>query len=649
MSDPIRDLDDFDPQGLLVTPLPASEVRRRGDRLRRRNRALAGVGAAAAVLVVITPLAMFADRGERAEGPSDTPTVPAAGWLTTIPEEFPLTTGLPSGTAPRGGPVRMTSTSAIERLSFCGRVAWSPTGPYLVEDVAGTVYTRTPTEVRGGRTLALYQDAAKATTALELIRADATSCPSQEQNSFLGTSLARDVTAGGSGEESVVVTEQVLAKSGVPTGETFGSVVVRVGNALLLTTAGSPARQAVTANALVSAVSEQDVAVVDSMCVFSLEGCSSSPDPTTPSRATAIPADFPLDDGWPQGGETVEAPSGDNEPVRLTPRCGTDASYAHDPVDRLTARWGQPEDSRERELLTFRDDAEAADVSAGLEAYYGGCPEENADGATYLTQVDADGLAPGSWQASTSQTQRGQLTPYQSVVEVTSVGNAVLISTGNGEGTSAAGMVEDLAGPVAALCVFSDQGCGSAPSGPTSSGNTAIPADFPLGVDLPDYTGDGGVITDPAVDAVGVEGSLCGTDAWSASQIGRLAAGSTGPEYDERRELRVFADADGAVAEMGRLRTALAGCPRDTSRGAERVVRSYPADTGYDDTATFAVTARTGLGGTIFQFTRVGRAVLAISIGGETSTASAVQSVPDLTALTRRLTPSMCLFTQAGC
>jgi hypothetical protein len=37
MSDPIRDLENLKHEGMNVNPLPASEVRRRGTRLRRRG------------------------------------------------------------------------------------------------------------------------------------------------------------------------------------------------------------------------------------------------------------------------------------------------------------------------------------------------------------------------------------------------------------------------------------------------------------------------------------------------------------------------------------------------------------------------------------------------------------------------------------
>ena len=59
MPDPIEELSNFEP-GVPVNPMPAAEVRRRGDRLRRRNTALVVGGAALAVALVAVPIAVFA-------------------------------------------------------------------------------------------------------------------------------------------------------------------------------------------------------------------------------------------------------------------------------------------------------------------------------------------------------------------------------------------------------------------------------------------------------------------------------------------------------------------------------------------------------------------------------------------------------------
>ncbi len=60
MSDPIDELSNFEP-GVPVSPIPAAEVRRRGERLRRRRTALGVGGAVAAVLLIAVPVAVVAN------------------------------------------------------------------------------------------------------------------------------------------------------------------------------------------------------------------------------------------------------------------------------------------------------------------------------------------------------------------------------------------------------------------------------------------------------------------------------------------------------------------------------------------------------------------------------------------------------------
>ena len=56
-------------EGMHVNPLPASEVRRRGDRMRRRNTTLATVGGVVAAAVFIgTPVALHERQRRRRPG-----------------------------------------------------------------------------------------------------------------------------------------------------------------------------------------------------------------------------------------------------------------------------------------------------------------------------------------------------------------------------------------------------------------------------------------------------------------------------------------------------------------------------------------------------------------------------------------------------
>lgn len=109
MPDPFDELSRLD-EGVPVQPsITAAEVRRRGDRMRRRRNTLQAVGAAAAVAVVATG-GLLAGRGitggappvgpatqaPSSSAPPSTPTgTPGPAWTSRIPKSFPLTLRLP--------------------------------------------------------------------------------------------------------------------------------------------------------------------------------------------------------------------------------------------------------------------------------------------------------------------------------------------------------------------------------------------------------------------------------------------------------------------------------------------------------------------------------------------------------------------------
>lgn len=79
MSDPLdRRLRDFAMDLPTTTPVSPADVRRRGDRLRRRRTTMAAAGAALAVALVATPVAVLAgDDGSRKADPAPAVTTPA--------------------------------------------------------------------------------------------------------------------------------------------------------------------------------------------------------------------------------------------------------------------------------------------------------------------------------------------------------------------------------------------------------------------------------------------------------------------------------------------------------------------------------------------------------------------------------------------
>lgn len=155
----------------------------------------------------------------------------------------------------------------------------------------------------------------------------------------------------------------------------------------------------------------------------------------------------------------------------------------------------------------------------------------------------------------------------------------------------------------------------------------------------------------PEVGGIRLPREFCGSGAWPpANPVARLAVRVTGPEFSRVRELVSFADAEEAVAAVAALRSAVEQCPEvagDEPADDEFYV-SHRIVSGYDD-ATFSSTYREGVGGGVYQFVRVGHAVLATVWGGEWSADTAPRGARLLDDENRELTPLMCEFTQAGC
>jgi hypothetical protein len=377
MSDPIRDLENLKHEGLNVNPLPASEVRRRGTRMRRRNNALATVGALAVITVIATPLAVMARGGDHAEpGPVDSPSpsptqTEQAGWKQTVPASFDLTA------LPGGATFRYTARddSVIDDLTLCGRPTFStrsndPVGPAL--DTAGATYGEAGTESSSGRTLALYSSDKLAAKTVEAIRHGVDVCPTETEPgraplvyAAVDTELPTD--------DSYVFTEQSKMDKDLYADLTVFQVA-RVGNAVYLATSHTSAGGAQVVDGEVRRLAEWSAPVLSDMCVFAAEPCDSPSALTSSASASpvigegavsAIPADFPLDRNiaTPEGGP-LDGPSAQSDGVRALDLCGASVWPAPDTVERLAVTSTMPQYRESRELVTF---ASTADVMAALD------------------------------------------------------------------------------------------------------------------------------------------------------------------------------------------------------------------------------------------------------------------------------------------
>lgn len=271
MSDPIKDLQNFHPEGLDVNPLPASEVRRRGDRRRHRNNALAAIGALAAVAVIIaTPFAIVARGGDHA---APQPAAPGVSWRQEVPTGFPLREGMPVKNGNDGSPVTVEPEQTATNLgiSFCGEAAWSPRSPFHAVDFTGVTYVG---ETEGGewRTLVLYADDHRAEEAFGFLRTKLAGCPSEAPDSR-GKSFTYETRTSDLGEDSLVYVSHSRDSAG-PTGEMTVTQVVHVGNALLFDTSyslGGGDPQVV--EDAVRRMAQDSAGTISDLCIFAANPC----------------------------------------------------------------------------------------------------------------------------------------------------------------------------------------------------------------------------------------------------------------------------------------------------------------------------------------------------------------------------------------
>lgn len=230
------DLDDdlfatFKNEGSPVNPLPASEVRRRGDRMRRRNNTLAAVGGVAAALIVVaTPVAVVTQQGNDEPAPpiaTQTTEAPQVSWLQEIPADLPLTAGLADG-------AETSEEPGVPLLTLCGQTAFD--ADLQMVDVAGVIARGTPNsdEPELSRTLALYSDASTAEQAVDRLRDAVEACPSEVGAG--GDTIRHElITSELDADESFLYTDSyVAAGEDFPQGISY-YVVVRTGNAVLVT------------------------------------------------------------------------------------------------------------------------------------------------------------------------------------------------------------------------------------------------------------------------------------------------------------------------------------------------------------------------------------------------------------------------------
>lgn len=402
-----------------------------------------------------SPAAASAAEARPGWEPSPFRPAPYAGWLTSVPDDFPVEHRLGAsegaGSPAAGVAGRFCGTDPFPTLGVVDRVTASASGPEYAET----------------RDLRLFADDRAAHRFLVAVADAVATCPEQEVEGTLWRHELRPSMLDGA-----------EAFTAVQTFETDGTVhpgagwweVVREGNAVLLTATGGEWMPGRALDGGIRGHARQVAPLVDALCVFSRRGCGEPPGDGD------IPDDFPLAAGWPDE-ETVEPGprNGLEGPGRQVAALRFEAcgGQLDDPGsrDRLGARWTNVEDHRSRELRSFADAGEAAGYVAALVGLYRSCPtEERGDGYTRVTEVRRTGVGGGSWAVVRGTEREGAPAVGLEVLHVVRLGRAVLVDAAANEGGAGQDPEADVRRQiryqiratidvVAAMCAFTEAGC----------------------------------------------------------------------------------------------------------------------------------------------------------------------------------------------
>lgn len=272
--------------GAPLRPLPAAEVRRRGDRFRRRRTALVAAGAVAAVIAIAVPLAVVNAGTDRtappiADTPSPRPADPtqdaaedssstATPQVGDIPEDFPLFAGWPEQPGEAEQPGRIGPSRSLE-LTIDPDLCGAPFPVPAYRDHLEAAFTN----VEDGRERVLYSfdDAAQAIDFVtEAVRAYE-GCPTQTADQFGRFNEARQTSIGG--QSYAFVTTRTF--DGFPAIGLKVTQVVRLGRAVLVDTTESEGGVSAEPEREIRAqITRQEGAlspILRAMCRFTAAGC----------------------------------------------------------------------------------------------------------------------------------------------------------------------------------------------------------------------------------------------------------------------------------------------------------------------------------------------------------------------------------------
>lgn len=308
MSDPLDELRNL---GGAAAPgrLDPVEVRRRGDRMRLRRTVLQAVTAAAAVAVIASGGAVVAGNltstGPQpapapaptgSADPSPTPSYepPEGGWVTTIPEGFPVDRGLPAA----GGDVPEWEWSQEVDTPLTA-LACGETEPLPMAPVDALRVQVDPPDERAWRHLILFEDEAATSSVIDHAASADGRCMAALQGDQVGAAAGPEemrwsLEMSARGEASVVEIEGRAYARGTETRVPGRSLtwVVQVGNAVFIAH-HSDASSATGADSTTRAFASHVDEIVEAMCVFSAGGCGGEPEDDAVQPDDLEPAPLP--------------------------------------------------------------------------------------------------------------------------------------------------------------------------------------------------------------------------------------------------------------------------------------------------------------------------------------------------------------------
>lgn len=386
-----------------------------------------------------------------------------------------------------------------------------------------------------------------------------------------------------------------------------------------------------------------------------------------PAGVTEVPDTFPLAAGLP----TVN--QDDGSPVAVTDRptwtdvelCGATVWSRRVPVaatDVAGASYtGESEDLRSRVLAVYADAPAARQSFDALRDAYSACPEETVGGTDQVYEV----VDTHQGSATVTHRYRGAdgFDPGLEVIGLVVVGNALSLSSYYAEGGSSRASVADMLAfadrsdrPVrtAMTAVFGNDDGTSTPPATSDLGDFPLDAGWPADEDA--ETEEGGLTLPIDRFTADFADYTCGRAAPAPRPDQRLRGQFSNVEDYRTRELVVLADADAAVAWVGRLRAFYEACPVKREDDLTYPVTVLESAVGGQSFGVLRATEYLGeptLGLSALHVVRVGRSVLLDSASGEGMVRDPQVDGPRvldaLSADTTAVVTAMCAFTEAGC